>query len=104
MDLIISGSEDSLTNAFSFDIPPTTSYEQKRSLVSYHCSGASTFSPEGVKVARIVFTVGDGGWLDPSSLRLTGRIANTYAVTPFTLADGPKASYPECVYTWVEHA
>ena len=89
MDLIISGSEDSLTNALSFDIPPTTSYVSKRSLVSFYPSGASTFSPDGVRVARFVLTGGDGGWLDPSSLRITGKLANTHAATALTLADGP---------------
>ena len=86
MDLVVVGSEDSLLQSLSFDLPPTTSYVQQRRLVSYYPSGASTFQPDGVNVARFVL-IGNG-WLDPSSLRITGKLANTHATDALTLADG----------------
>ena len=75
MDMDISGSEDSLLESLSFDLPATTSYVQQRRLVSYYPSGASTFSPNGVRVCR--FTIAGDSWLDPSSLSVYAKLANT---------------------------
>lgn len=88
MDLVISGGEDSLLESLSFDLPPSSSYVQQRRLVSYYPSGASTFSPSGVRVCR--FTIGGGdGWLDPQSLRVYAKLANTHGSTALQLAGGP---------------
>ncbi len=87
MDLVISGGEDSLLESLSFDLPPSSSYVQQRRLVSYYPSGASTFSPSGVRVCR--FTIAGDGWLDPQSLRVYAKLANTHASTALQLADGP---------------
>ena len=87
MDMVISGGEDSLLESLSFDLPATTSYVQNRRLVSYYPSGSSTFSPDGVRVCR--FTLGGEGWLDPASLRISAKLANTHASAALILADGP---------------
>ena len=88
MDMVISGGEDSLLESLSFDLPATTSYVQSRRLVSYYPSGASTFSPNGVRVCR--FTIAGDSWLDPSSLRVYAKLANTSQTgTVLQLADGP---------------
>ena len=87
MDLVISGGEDSLLESLSFDLPPSSSYVQQRRLVSYYPSGASTFSPSGVRVCR--FTIAGDGWLDPQSLRVYAKLANTHASAALQLADGP---------------
>ena len=56
--------------------------------MSYYPSGASTFSPNGVRVCR--FTIAGDSWLDPSSLRVYAKLANTSANgTALQLADGP---------------
>ena len=95
MDMVISGGEDSLLESLSFDLPSTTSYVQQRRLVSYYPSGASTFSPNGVRVCR--FTIAGDGWLDPSSLRVYAKLANTSANgTVLQLADGPHSLFSRC--------
>ena len=86
MDLVISGGEDSLLESLSFDLPPSSSYIQNRRYVSYYPSGASTYAPNGVRVMR--FNLVGEGWLDPDSLRITGKLANTGA-NVLQLADGP---------------
>ena len=86
MDLVISGGGDSLLDSLSFDLPPSSSYIQNKRYVSYYPSGASTYSPTGVRVMR--FNIVGEGWLDPDSLRITGKLANTGA-TVLQLADGP---------------
>ena len=65
MDLVISGGEDSLLDSLSFDLPPSSSYIQNKRYVSYYPSGASTYSPTGVRVMR--FNIVGEGWLDPDS-------------------------------------
>ena len=82
MDLVISGGEDSLLESLSFDLPPSSSYIQTKRYVSYYPSGASTYSPSGVRVMR--FNIVGEGWLDPESLRITGKLTNV-----LQLADGP---------------
>ena len=87
MDLILSGGEESLLQSLDFSLPPTTSYVQSRRLVSFYPSGASNFSPTGVRVAR--FTLNGSSWLDPASMRLYARLTNTSTTTTLQLADGP---------------
>ena len=87
MDLVISGGEDSLLDSLSFDLPPSSSYIQSKRYVSYYPSGASTYSPTGVRVMR--FNIVGEGWLDPDSLRITGKLANLSATTVLQLQDGP---------------
>ena len=87
MDLILSGGEESLLQSLDFSLPPTTSYVQSRRLVSYYPSGASNFSPTGVRVAR--FNLNGNSWLDPASLRIYAKLTNTSATTTLQLADGP---------------
>ncbi len=74
MDLVLSGGEDQLLSSLQFKLPPSASYIQERRLVSWYPSGASTFSPNGVREARFVIT-GDS-WLDPASLRINMKIRN----------------------------
>jgi hypothetical protein len=75
MDLVVaSNTEDSLIDQLSFKLPSTASYGTERRLVSGFPSGASEFSPNGVRVARFVLT---GEWLDPASLRVAFKIRNT---------------------------
>lgn len=87
MDLVISGTEDSLIDQLSFKLPSTASYAQERRLVSAYPSGASTFSPDGVRVARFVIT--SENWLDPSTLRLAFKIKNTHPTRVMRLVSGP---------------
>ena len=72
MDLVVSGTDDSLVEQLSFKLPSTASYANERRLVSAFPSGASQFSPDGVRVARFVIT--GENWLDPSTLRLAFKL------------------------------
>ena len=89
MDLVISGAndEEQLLESLSFNLPSSSSYVQQRRLVSYYPSGASTFSPTGVRVCR--FTIAGDGWLDPATLRVYAKLTNHSTTTPIQLADGP---------------
>ena len=87
MDLVISGGEDALLKSLDFKLPPSSSYVQQRRLVSYYPSGASTFSPNGVRVCR--FNIVGDGWLDPASLRVYFKLANNHATDRVSLAGGP---------------
>jgi hypothetical protein len=76
MDLLIgSSSEDALLESLRFKLPPSASYIQERRLVSWYPSGASTFSPTGVREAR--FDITGTNWLDSASLRLQMKVRNT---------------------------
>ena len=86
MDLIVAGSDDSLIEQLSFKLPSTASYAQERRLVSAYPSGASEFSPNGVRVARFVLT--GENWLDPASLRCAFKIRNTSANATLQLVSG----------------
>ena len=87
MDLVVSGTDDSLVEQLSFKLPSTASYANERRLVSAYPSGASQFSPDGVRVARFVIT--GENWLDPSTLRLAFKLKNTHATNTLQLASGP---------------
>ena len=92
MDLFISGGEDSLLESLDFALPATSQYVQSRQLVSYYPSGASTFSPSGVRVCR--FTLAGDTWLDPATLRIYAKLANTSQNgTVLQVADGPAALF-----------
>ncbi len=80
MDLVVSGTDDSLVEQLSFKLPSTASYANERRLVSAFPSGASQFSPDGVRVARFVIT--GENWLDPSTLRLAFKIKKAQPVGP----------------------
>ena len=88
MDLIIAGQDDSLIDQLSFKLPSTSSFAQERRLVSAHPSGASLFSPDGVRVCRFTLTSSEG-WLDPATLRLQMKLHNTSATDTLQLASGP---------------
>ena len=88
MDLVVAGADDSLIDQLSFKLPSTASYATERRLVSAYPSGASSFSPDGVRVARFVLTSPEG-WLDPSTLRLAFKLRNTSATQTLQLASGP---------------
>ena len=78
MDLVLSGGEDQLLSSLQFKLPPSASYIQERRLVSWYPSGASTFSPYGVREAR--FSITGESWLDPASLRINLKLRNPNAV------------------------
>lgn len=83
MDLVLSGGEDQLLSSLQFKLPPSASYIQERRLVSWYPSGASTFSPTGVREAR--FSITGESWLDPASLRVNLKLRNPNAL-PIQLA------------------
>lgn len=87
MDLVISGTNDSLIDQLSFKLPETASYAQERRLVSAFPSGASQFSPDGVRVARFVLT--GENWLDPATLRCAFKIRNNSPNQTMSLVSGP---------------
>ena len=86
-DLVIEGTDDSLVEQLSFKLPSTASYANERRLVSAYPSGASQFSPDGVRVCRFVIT--GESWMDPSTLRLAFKCKNTHATAALQLASGP---------------
>ena len=87
MDLVVSSSsEEQLLQSLDFSLAKTANYVSERRLASFYPSGASQFSPDGVRVAR--FNITGDHWLDPSSLRLYFKLVNTGA-TPLQCAGGP---------------
>ena len=87
MDLVVSGGEEQLLKSLDFSIGKTANYVQERRMVSFYPSGASHFSPDGLRVAR--FTISGEHWLDPSSLRVYFKLQNTHATEQLLLASGP---------------
>ena len=87
-DLIINSSEESIIDSLNFKLPTTSRYVTDRRQVRFYPSGASDFTPTGVRTARILLS-GDGGWIDPSSLRIGFTIQNTHATQKLYLAGGP---------------
>ena len=77
MDLAIAGGSDGdqLLQSLSFKLPSTAQYVQGRRLVTFQPSGASSFSPSNNRVA-IVNLNGQGGWVDPASIRLMFKVRN----------------------------
>ena len=79
MDLAIAaGQSDSLIQQLSFSLPAVATYARERRLVQVMPQGANTFAPNGNQVMTFNLR-SQGGWLDPSSLRLHFRIRNTAA-------------------------
>lgn len=87
MDLVVSSTESSLISQLEFKLPPNSQFALERRLVSSHPSGASQFSPDGVRVMRFVITGED--WLDPSTLRLAMKVRNLDAANTLFLASEP---------------
>ena len=85
MDLVLSGGEDQLLSSLQFKLPPSASYIQERRLASFYPSGASTFSPGGVRECR--FAITSESWLDPATLRLNVTLRNPSAAN-ISLAAG----------------
>ena len=89
MDLVVSGTDDTLVEQLSFKLPSTASYANERRLVSAFPARASRFSPDGVRVARFVIT--GENWLDPSTLRLAFKLKNLSTTQTLQLASGSGA-------------
>ena len=83
MDLAIAGGSDGdqLLQSLSFKLPSTAQYVQGRRLVTFQPSGASSFTPSNNRVA-IVNLNGQGGWVDPASIRLMFKVRNLDAEKP----------------------
>ena len=93
MDLVVSSTEASLISQLEFKLPPNSSFATERRLVSAHPSGASQFSPNGVRVMRFVLTGED--WLDPATLRLAMKVRNLDTTETLFLAAGPIRLCPQ---------
>jgi len=63
-----------LIDGLSFKLRPGASYITNRRSVSYFPQGGNQYSPNGVKVIRIMLT-GDS-WLDPSTIRVMFNLVN----------------------------
>ena len=87
-DLVIQSATEELVNSLDFTLPSTSRYITARRQVKFFPSGASDFSPRGVRTARVLLS-GDGGWLDPSSLRLSFKLHNDDPNNKLFLAGGP---------------
>ena len=66
--------EDFLIDGLSFKLRPGASYITNRRSVSYFPQGGNQYSPNGVKVIRIMLT-GDQ-WVDPSTIRVMFNLVN----------------------------
>ena len=66
--------EDYLIDGLSFKLRPGASYITNRRSVSYFPQGGNQYSPNGVKVIRIMLT-GDS-WVDPSTIRVMFNLVN----------------------------
>ena len=66
--------EDYLIDGLSFKLRPGASYITNRRSVSYFPQGGNQYSPNGVKVIRIMLT-GDS-WIDPSTIRVMFNLTN----------------------------
>ena len=66
--------EDYLIDGLSFKLRPGASYITNRRSVSYFPQGGNQYSPNGVKVIRIMLT-GDS-WIDPSTIRVMFNLVN----------------------------
>ena len=89
MDPAIAGGSDGdqLLQSLSFKLPSTAQYVQGRRLVTFQPSGASSFSPGNNRVA-IVNLNGQGGWVDPASIRLMFKLRNLDTEKPLILQSG----------------
>ena len=67
--------EDHLIGGLRFKLRPGASYITNRRSVSYFPQGGNQYSPNGVKVIRLMLT-GDS-WVDPSTIRVMFNLVNT---------------------------
>jgi len=79
MEAIAQSAEDHLIDALSFKLRPGASYITNRRSVTYFPQGGNDYSPNGVRVIRLMLT-GDS-WLDPSTIRLMFDLNNTATTT-----------------------
>jgi len=70
--------EDFLIDGLSFKLRPGASYITNRRSVSYFPQGGNQYSPNGVKVIRLMLT-GDS-WVDPSTIRVMFNLVNNGTV------------------------
>ena len=75
--------EDYLIDGLSFKLKPGASYITNRRSVTYYPHGGNTYSPNGVKVIKLMLTGSD--WLDPNSLRIVYDLVNADATTNHNL-------------------
>ena len=87
MDLVVSGTGSTLIEQLEFKLPSSSSYALERRLVSAYPSGASQFSPDGVRIMRFVLT--GENWLDPATLRCAFKIRNNDPANILQLVSGP---------------
>ena len=89
MDIVVAGgSDEQLIQSLDFKLPPSTNYVLARHQNKFYPSGASTFSPNGVRVARVLLS-GQEGWIDPSTIKIACSLNNLCEDTDLTLAGSP---------------
>lgn len=86
---VVAGSDETLLSSLDFSLGPSANYVTNRRSTTWYPSGASTFSSNGVRVARIVLS--GEGWLDPSTIRISMKMRNTSATLPLKPLTGPWA-------------
>ena len=74
MEYQLQGSEDSLIESLSFDLPNSANYIIDIKSVSFFPSNGNEFSPQGVKILRFMITGND--WADLSTLRVQYKMNN----------------------------
>ena len=89
MDIVVAGgSDEQLIQSLDFKLPPSTNYVLARHQNKFYPSGASTFSPTGVRVARILLS-GQEGWIDPSTIKIAFSLNNLSTTDDLILAGSP---------------
>ena len=79
MEGVAQSVEDNLIDSLNFKLTPGASYATDRKSVSFFSQGGNFYSPNGVKVIKIMLT-GDS-WLDPSTCKLFSDVTNTAPTT-----------------------
>ena len=75
MEYHISSTSNQLLQSLDFTLPPAANFVQSRRTAFSYTSGASNFTYEGVRVARMVISA--DAWLDASTLALHFTFNNT---------------------------
>ena len=70
----IAATSNALLQSLDFSLPPSANYVTSRRTCYTYTSGASAFTPNGVKVARL--TIAADAWLDCGTLALCFRLRN----------------------------
>ncbi len=79
MDIaLVGGSEEQLLSSLDFKLPPSSNYILERRQNKFFPSGASTFAPTGVRVARILLS-GSEGWIAPETIKIGFNLTNNEA-------------------------